>query len=912
VRPIALPKDLSFAWPAGMIGNATPISQCTAAQFFTTVEGRENTCPPQTVVGVISLTVYEPAAVGFATYILPIFNLEPLVGEPARFGFFAVAANAPGFINTSVRTGSDYGVTVSIDSITQTVEFLSSRVTLWGTPGDPSHARQRGWGCLLEALGEEHSPCSTSVEQHSPSLLSLPTSCSAAMQTSVEGNSWTEPGSLAPLAQYRMPGLTGCGALRFNPELEVSADEHETSKPTGLVVHLHVPQETDSNAEELATSNLRNIHLTLPTGVTLNPAAADDLQACSESQVGFTGVNPQTNTDEFTPILPEPLVPGSNFCSDKSKLGTVKIETPLLPNPLEGAIYLATQNANPFGSLIALYLVAEDPVSRTLVKLAGSVSLNQDTGQIAVSFQNTPQLPLEDIELHFLSGERALLATPARCGRYLTNASLVPWSSETPVSFNSSFEIGTGLNGSSCTYPGQALPFAPSLQAATSDYQAAAFSPFTATISREDGQQALGSFELRLPPGLSGMLAHVPLCPEVQANAGTCPSTSLIGETTVSAGLGGDPYTLSGGRIYLTGPTNSTGPCTVGTSGCAPFGLSIVTPVKAGPLDLENSPENHPACDCLVIRAKIEVDPQTAQLTIVTGAGAGGIPSIIDGVPLQIRRLNVTIDREGFIFNPTNCNKMAVTSTVTSSEGMIATPSTPFHAASCMSLIFKPKLTAVTRANGEFTGHGASLHLAIATGGGQANVHSLKLDLPQRLPARLETIQKACQEATFKQNPAICPKASVVGSATVHTPILAGVMTGPAYLVAKGGTGAAHPGESKTEKEETAFPDLVLVLQGDGVRIDLTGGLYVSKKNITSTTFRTIPDIPISRLDLILPEGKTSIFAASAGLCTKRPLQMTTAITAQNGLTVKPTVKVAVSGCKKPKRKHHAKKRQQR
>ena len=173
------------------------------------------------------------------------------------------------------------------------------------------------------------------------------------------------------------------------------------------------------------------------------------------------------------------------------------------------------------------------------------------------------------------------------------------------------------------------------------------------------------------------------------------------------------------------------------------------------------------------------------------------------------------------------------------------------------------------------------------------------------MPARLETIQRACPESTFDVNPAACPKASLVGSASVQTAILAAKMTGPAYLVAKSGSATSRSGESKIEKEEAAFPNLVLVLQGQGVRIDLTGRVFVSEKSMTSVTFRNIPDVPIHRLDLILPEGKSSILAASSGLCTKKPLTTTTAITGQNGLEMKPTVKLGVEGCKRPKKKRH-------
>ena len=287
------------------------------------------------------------------------------------------------------------------------------------------------------------------------------------------------------------------------------------------------------------------------------------------------------------------------------------------------------------------------------------------------------------------------------------------------------------------------------------------------------------------------------------------------------------------------------------------------------------------------------MNPTTLALTITTGVGGDSIPQIIDGIPLRLRTIDVDIDRPGFFFNPTNCAPLAVNATIASAQGASAAESSRFQAVNCATLKFTPKLTALTRANGEFAGHGASLHIAIAGPAGQANMRSLKVDLPQRLPARLETIQGACPERTFDANPAACPKASVIGQALVATPILAGLMAGPAYLVAKGG---------KTPIGTSAFPDMVLVLQGDGVRIDLRGEVYVSEKNITSTTFRSIPDVPIRRLDLILPEGKTSILAASAGLCTKKPLRMSTAITGQNGARLKPTVTVAVSGCKKPKR----------
>jgi hypothetical protein len=947
-RTVALPRDISSALPAGLIADAAAIARCGEAQFAHEYEPNggpaRSGCPAQSVVGVATVTANLSSILDTTT--TPIFNLAPLPGEPARFAT-APKGIGPAFLETSLRSGSDYGVTLALTNITQKALLLGVKLTVWGVPGDQRHDGQRG----LECLGG-FGTCQPSSEVAISPLLSMPTACAGPLQSTVEGDSWQQelqaPGVLYPLASATLPTLDGCDALSFNPEINVAPDGPQASTPNGFDVDVRVPDEGASGGrglDSLAASAIKDITVAFPAGVALNPAVADGLEACSRGLVGFTGFEeldpasePGVESPAFTGKLPgslaalvagqdEPLEPGVNFCPNASKIGTVKLKTPLLAAPLEGNLYLATPYENPFSSLVAVYVVAEEPTSGVLVKLPGELTLDPRTGQITASFQNTPQVPLEEMDLDFFEGERAPLSTPARCGSYTTSASFVPWSGEPAVPSTSSFEITSGPNGgaggssaagggsggSPCIYRGQALPFAPSLTAGTTSIDAGASTPLTATISRPDGQQAIESLRLKLPPGLSGVLAGVPLCPEAQATEGTCPTASQIGETTLSVGLGADPYTLTGGRVYLTGPYEG-----------APFGLAIAVPPRVGPFTLR---EGRP----IVVRAKLEIDPATAALTIATGA----IPTIIEGIPLQIKDLNITIDGAGgdfnrFILNPTNCSPLSITGTIDGNEGAQAPVSSSFQLANCGNLKFTPKLTANTRANGEFAGHGASLQLAITTGTStspsssssasrppstsvstsatQANIRSLKLDLPQRLPARLETIQRACPERTFEQNPAGCPKASVVGSASVQTPILAATMAGPAYLVSKSGTGASHPGESKIEKEEAAFPNLVLVLQGEGVRIDLSGALFVSTKNITSVTFRTIPDVPIQRLDLVLPEGKTSILAASSGLCTKKPLRMTTAITAQDGGQVKPTVRVGVEGCKKPKR-HKQKRR---
>jgi hypothetical protein len=963
-RTVDLPKDIVSELPAGLLGDATGFAQCTDTQFAAGIEAQTgaifNQCPAASAIGAATLTFDEPYLRGFDTVTTPIFNLTPLPDEPARLGI-DVLGQLSVALHTSIRSGGDYGVTLTLNDLTELATVLSLKLTLWGVPGDPRHDGQRGWECL-----DGYGTCAPSTETTPSSFLSLPTSCGRPLVSTVVGESWVppQPRPLEWLASALMPALTGCEQLPFEPRVAVSPEVPRASEPSGLSVDLRFPQAPPVAPEggpgagseaAVTASDVKDIALALPEGVALNPAGTNGLAACSESQIGYqpAASEPLAGGLDFSATLPEPLEPGINFCPNASKIGTVKVKTPILENALEGAVYLAApQNfasapeANPFRSMLAVYILARDPVSGVLIKLPGRLTLDPTTAQLTASFENTPQLPLEELELDFNGGSGAPLSTPALCRRpgeagYRTVASFTPWSGSAPVTLSAEFSITSGPGGGPCPNPpgdqsASALPFAPTLVAGSLANAAGSFSPLSIGIGRGDGQQDIRSLQLKLPPGVSAILAGVPFCPEAQANAGTCGAESQIGSTTMRLGLGPQPEPIEGGRVYLTGPYNGTGPCIPGSlggtqSGCAPFGLSIVVPAVAGPFDLQ---EGAP----IVVRGKLEVDPATAQITIATnGRGPYAIPSIVDGFLLQVKHINITIDRPGFIFNPTSCNKMATTGEISSAQGTATAVSSSFQVSNCRTQKFAPKLTAVTRANGEFEGHGASLHLTITTGaspssspspststvattttssaGTQINLRSLKLDLPQRLPARLGTIQKACPEKTFDQNPAKCPKGSVVGSASVHTPILAATMTGPAYLVAKGASGTSTSsssatssssskttGQSKTEKEEAAFPNLVLVLQGQGVRINLTGALFVSEHNITSVTFRSIPDVPIRRLDLVLPEGKTSILAASAGLCTKKPLRMTTAITGQNGAKVKPGVTVEVSGCKKPKR----------
>ncbi len=920
-EPPVLTKDLHFKLPAGLIGNPTAFPRCTIAQFSS------STCPPQTALGVTITSIDEPRALGLAAITAPLFNLEPAIGEPARFGFLPTP-ETPVFLDAAVRTGDDYGVTVNVDNIVQVAGFIASEVTFWGVPGDARHDAQRGYGCL-EVVRGQGGVCKSLEEKTPPPFLAMPTSCTTPFTTSLSGDSWEAPASVQQLATYTLPeALDGCNRLPFSPQVKVTPDGTAASTATGLNVDVHVPQDSILVAKGLAESSVKTITVALPEGVAINPAGGDGLQACSESQIGYlpeASVPPREL--RFTATLSEP------FCPNAAKIATVKIKTPLLPNPLEGAVYLAEQNRNPFGSLVALYLVAEDPVSGTLVKLPGQTELNPTTGQVTGVFENSPELPFEDAELHFFGGERAPLATPAHCGAYTTNAKFVPWSAEpsdeaaVTVASSSTFDVNSGPDGTPC--PGASLPFDPHLTGGATNIQAGAFSPLTGTFSREDGEQSMSGLQFHLPPGLSGLLSTVKLCDEADANAGTCGPESLIGETTVAAGVGSDPISVRGGRVYITEKYHG-----------APFGLSVVNPVKAGPFDLERdsaNPAQNPACDCVVVRARIDIDPITSGLTITSNSEQEGyaIPHMIDGIPVQIKKVNFTTTRTGFQFNPTDCEKTSINGTVTSDEGVSRAVQVPFQVTNCAALGFKPQF-AVSTSGKTSRKNGASLHVKLAYPkapfGTQANIARVKVDLPKQLPSRLTTLQKACTAAQFSSDPAGCPPESRVGSAKAITPLLPVPLEGPAYFVSFGGA---------------QFPELVLVLQGYGIRIDLHGETFIDEKTgITSSTFRTVPDQPVTSFELTLPSGPDSALAANGNLCAltktvlvkkkvtlrsktgqKRTvtrtvkhtvagtLSMPTAFVAQNGAEIRQSTPIAVTECaaaKKAKKSAHGAKRGKR
>ena len=842
-------KDTVVELPLGLVGNPQAAPRCPLSKLELDESGSFVQCPADTKIGEVTLS--EPT--GMASSLLPnfggqlitsvssLYNLVPEHGHPAEFGFDYAGLAAAILYPSVVRTEAGYVL----------------RVTTPNTPSEFAFPEELGFvsGFSLTLFGD---PAKHGGTGEAP-FFTNPSACAASgPEATIHVDTWTRQGRTNPdgspdfsdpnwlEAKSSLPSVTGCNALRFNPELEVTPDTSRSDSPTGATVDLKVPQ-APANDAALAAPDLKDATVTLPAGMSLSPSSANGLQACSPAQIELEGNSQPT-------------------CPEASKVGTVELTTPLLANPIGGSVYLAKQGNNPFGSLIALYIVVDDPTTGTLIKLAGHGELGNGSndlapGQIRTTFANNPQLPFSELKLELKEGARAPLTTPQTCGTYTTESSLTPWSapeSGPAATPSSRFQISSGPNGEPCAPQG----FAPSFSAGTVSNQAGAFSPFTVTLSRTDADQDLAGLAVTMPPGLLGMLSRVQLCPEPQAREGTCPAASEIGHVTVGAGPGPDPvYVPQAGKpqdpVYLTGPYKG-----------APFGLSVVVPAEAGPFNLET----------VVVRAAITVDPHTGQVTITSDP----LPTILQGVPLQVKAINVTVDRSGFIFNPTNCDRLNVTGTVASTQGAQAGVASPFQAAGCASLPFKPSFTASTQGTTS-KANGASLTVTVAQKPGEANIHVVNLQLPLALPSRLTTLQKACLAAVFEANPAACPAGSVVGTAKALTPVLNSPLVGPAYLVSHGGA---------------AFPDVEFLLQGEGVEIVLDGKTDI-KKGITYSRFETVPDAPISSFQTILPEGPHSVLAANGNLCSQK-LVMPTTITGQNGAHVTQSTNIAVTGCGKP------------
>jgi hypothetical protein len=583
---------------------------------------------------------------------------------------------------------------------------------------------------------------------------------------------------------------------------------------------------------ELDSSQLKNATITMPEGMTLNPPGATGLKTCSAAQIGIGTRNPVT-------------------CPAESRLGSVTLKVPDLPEsePLRGHLFLG--GTEPLTkSPYTVYLEATTERYGVSVRLQGTVETNESTGRVTAKFLNNPEQPFSNVKIVFKEGALAPMANPLSCGAATAETSLTPYTGTANQSPFSTFLVDSNGMSGACASP---LPF--SLSQSTTSQPATGGAPtsFTFNLARPDGQQYLSHVTTALPPGLVGKIASVPQCSEPQASLGTCSSESQIGTATTTVGSGSAPVQFSG-PVYLTGPT-----------GGAPFGMTTVVNTAIGPFNL----------GYVIVRSKIEVNPYTAQVTV-----SSEVPTIYKGVLVRMKTLTLAVNRQGFLINPTNCAAMSTSSTLTSSFGATQAVSTPFQAGGCSGLTFAPKFGASSNAKTSRANGAALVTNVNIPSTSQANFKSVLVTLPKQLPSRLSTLKNACVAAVFNANPGSCPANSVIGTARVKTPVLPGQLIGPAYYVSHGGA---------------AFPDVDLVLKGDGVTVILVGNTNI-KNGITTTNFASNPDVPFTGFELNLPSGPNSAVTAIGNIC-KQSLVMPTTITAQNGKVFKQNTAITVSGC---------------
>jgi uncharacterized repeat protein (TIGR01451 family) len=862
-------KDIPVLLPPGLIGNPNSADRCTAQQFNTQhnvnesgITDNANDCPDGSAVGIVKVRQLEGHG---ELHEYPIYNLVPPPGEPAQFGF--TIQRVPFYIDTEVRPSDGYRVVAEVRNSSQISRVGAASVTLWGTPGDPLHDSVRG-GCLRSNslfLPLSRGDCPADLPLPLKPLLRLPTSCADPLDIAMSFNTYEEPGSfITAHSGLGMP--TGCAAVPFDPSLQARPTTDLADSPTGLHADLHVPQPQDP--EGLGAADLRKTVVTLPDGLVTNPSGANGLGSCSISEIGYLGGNGDGVQERFSDA------PAA--CPDASKIGTAEVDTPLIDHPLNGAVYVATPHANPFDSLLAIYLAIDDPQSGILVKLAGHVEPDPHTGRLTATFDNTPQVPFEDFKLDFFGGPTAALRTPTSCGDYSTDSVMTPWSSPPAGTASSSdnYSIDRNPSAGPCPTSAGALPRAYAFNAGTEVPTAGAYSPLVMSLSRPDGTQELGRLTLTPPPGLLARLAGIPYCPEaaLAAAAGksgrdeqaapSCPAASRVGSVRVGAGAGPKPYYTSG-SAYLAGPYKG-----------ADLSLAIITPATAGPYDLGT----------VVVRTALYVNPVTTQITAISDP----IPNILEGIPLDVRSVAVRLDHPGWGLNPTSCEPSVFGAGVFTTLGQPTVLADRFQVGGCAQLGLKPRL--FTRLfGGTKRGAHPRLRAVLMPRPGQANIARAAVTLPRSEFLDQANIRTVCTRVQFAAN--ACPQGAIYGRAVAFTPLLDQPLSGPVYL------------RSSSHK----LPDLVLDLDG---QVDIEAAARIDSKNKgIRTTFEAVPDAPLSKVVLYMKGGKKKgLLVNSRDICERRS-RATANLRGHNGRKRQLHPQLKNGKCKKGKKKGKSKKK---
>ncbi len=856
-------RDIYLELPRGLLGSpaASPVL-CTEAEL-TGSEG----CPDPSQIGLADITtlVGKVGTNGIST--TGLFNMVPPPGAAAEFATNVAGAGIFVHILAGVRSDGDYGAEAATHDILAlgTQPIFSIQAQIWGDPSAAAHDHVRG-ECVS---GEGSCP----VGARETAFLTMPSDCPGEpLPFAVLADSWEEPFPEFEEreARYESADLAGdpvsvedCGELKFEPTITARPSTNLTDSPAGLDLTLHQPQ--DTNLDSRSTAALRDAVIRFPAGLAVNPSQAAGLGACSEDEIGF-----EANQEGTLSFSKEP-----QSCPDAAKIGTLAVSSPLLVarnadheveetpegdpvlEALHGSLYIAKPFANPFGSLIAVYLVVEDKKTGIVAKLAGKGELDPGTGQITTFVRENPELALQDVVVHLFDGPRGPLLTPPTCGEFATETDLTPWSAPEGKHAHpgSSFQTTATPRGGSCPTGESQLPNAPKLSAGTENPTAGKYSPLIFKVSREDAGQRLGKIEATLPGGLSAKLAGVGTCSEqdiakarsreaprmgaLEQADPSCPASSEIGVLNAAAGAGPTPY-YTQGHAYLAPPYKG-----------APLSIVAIAPAVAGPFDLGT----------VVVRSALYLDPVSAQARIVSDP----LPAVLHGVPLDVRSVAVRAERPEFSLNPTSCDEKSFGGQVLSTLGQAAPLFERFQLGGCKSLPYKPKMN-VRLFGPTHRGAHPRLKAVFTAKPGEANTSRVSFALPKSEFIDQAHFRTICTRVQFAANQ--CPPGSIYGHIKATSPLVDYPVQGPIYL------------RSSSHK----LPDVVAALRGppyQPVEVDLDGRVDSVHGGIR-TIFESVPDLPVTKAIITLQGGKKGLFQNSTDIC-KGAWRATLKLKAQNG-----------------------------
>jgi hypothetical protein len=833
IAPAGTIRHFELRMPPGFVGDPTAPGSCSPPLLMVSL------CPASSQVGRVDLATGPFPFSGFPkTYSRPLFNMQNPRGALADLGF--TFFGIPVHVRFSLDPANHYAVVARAADVNEMESLLDMRMTLWGVPGDVSHDSER---CPVGEFGQMDTSAECPAGVARRPFLTLPSECGGGQSVTFGGyDSWQESGAFGPPISIALPGkVVECGRPRFEPQLRASPTSVRASSPTSLELDFTVPQEKGPDA--VATPPIEDVHALLPAGVGISPSFGNGLEACSESEAAL-GTN--------LPVT----------CPDASRIGEATVQTPLLPQPLHGYVYVATPWRNPSREFLALYVVVADGEGRgVLLKLSGRLDLDATTGRISAAFDDLPQLPFEELSLRFRGGPRAPLAAGPDCGPEALEASVSSFARPAePSELTVSYKIDEQPGGAPCT-PDSARPFSPAVSAGTLAPAARASTPLLFSVGRSDGEEELSRVAATLPAGLSATTAGIPVCPDSTiaaisgeeigpdpGNRSACPSSSRVGAAAITAGPGPEPFHMSG-SAYLAGPYRG-----------APLSLLVTVPAVAGPFDLGT----------VATRMAIWVNPFTARLRVESDP----LPRILSGVPVDLRRLRIDLDRPGLVVNPSSCDPMSIPATATSSSGTVASAAVHFQATGCGSLSFNPRVALRLSGGVGRNGHPA-LRAVLRARAGEAGLAGAAFTLPPGELLDLTRIRAICGRRLPAER---CPGGSRLGHARIWSPLLDVPLEGPVYL----------------REPRHRLPDLLADLRSGHIHLVLHAHAAAPGGSLR-LRFSALPDVPFSKAVVTLDGGRRGIIVNSESLCA-RDLGARTSLSSHSGRRLQARTRLRVDG----------------